>query len=348
MLAAPPGVAMAPANDGSETPHVWRQTVELVEPFLASVTERLAQQVDLFEPELAASAHHTLTAAGKQLRPTLLGLCADATGGLTPGHVTAAAIIEMVHLATLVHDDVLDEAQLRRGRRTLAGASGNENAVLFGDCLFAHALELAASFPTTEVCRTVASATKTVCTGEILQNQQRLRFDLPLAEYFRVLEMKTAELFALSCELGAYLNAAPSAERAALRQYGLALGTAYQIYDDCLDVFGTESVAGKSLGTDLAHGKLTLPLLLFRDTASAGELAAVQKLVRDWEPEALAPVLEALRQQRALERSLDVLHQHLQQGRLAATALGSRNARLLQLADFLAHRADALAALPLA
>jgi octaprenyl-diphosphate synthase len=342
MLAAAPRVAIAPANDSSDTPHVWRQTLEFVEPFLAEVTNRLAQQVGLFEPELAASAHHALTASGKQLRPTLLALCADATGGLTPGHATVAAIIEMVHLATLVHDDVLDEAQTRRGRPTLAGESGNEHAVLFGDCLFAHALELAASFPTTVVCRSVAQATKTVCTGEIIQNQQRLRFDLPLPEYFRVLEMKTAELFALSCELGAYLNDAPAADRAALRQYGLELGTAYQIYDDCLDVFGTELVAGKSLGTDLAHGKVTLPLLLLRESASPEDRALVEQLLRDWEPPALSTLLEMLRQHQCLERSLEVLHGYARRGRAAAEALGSRGQRLQQLADFLVRQADAL------
>lgn len=343
MLAALPRVATAPANETSDAPPFWRQMVESLEPFLDAINDRLAEQVSQFEPELAHSARHALTAAGKQLRPTLLGLAAEATGGVTPGHVTAAAIIEMVHLATLVHDDVLDEAQIRRGRRTLAGETGNEHAVLFGDCLFAHALELAAGFPTTEVCRAVAAATKTVCTGEILQNEQRLRFDLSLPDYFRVLEMKTAELFALSCDLGAYLNDAPPTDRAALRQYGLALGVAYQIYDDCLDLFGTEAQAGKSLGTDLAHGKLTLPLLLFRETATPDEQAGVERLLRDWEPESFAAVLALLNRHDALARSLTVLHSHLDQALRSAASLGSRNHRLRQLAEFLAHQADLLA-----
>jgi octaprenyl-diphosphate synthase len=348
MLAASPRVALSPAHDVSDAPPFWRQMVESLEPFLEAIGQQLVEQVDAFEPELAASARHALTAAGKQLRPTLLGLCARATGGLNPGHVKAAAIIEMVHLATLVHDDVLDEAQIRRGRRTLAGEAGNEHAVLFGDCLFAHALELAASYPTPEVCRAVAAATKVVCTGEILQNQQRLQFDLPQAEYFRVLEMKTAELFALSCELGAFLNDAPAALRAALRRYGLALGTAYQVYDDCLDVFGTEALAGKSLGTDLAHGKLTLPLLLLRETASPGEKKLVQQLLRDWEPEAFTTVLDLLRQHQALNRSLAVVGDYVRLARQAVTPFGPRSKPLLQLADFLARQAEALAAEPMA
>ena len=238
MFAAETSPITAFAPEVSEPAPVWRQLAEPVEPFLDAVAERLTQQVSEFDPVLTSSAEYALTGQGQQLRPTLVGLCAETTGGLTDAHITAAVIIELVHLATLVHDDVMDEAQLRRGRLTVAARWGNEHAVLFGDCLFAHALKLAAGFPTTEICRAVSMATKVVCTGEVLQNQQRLNFTLAQADYFRVLEMKTAELFALSCDLGAYLNAAPPEQRQALRAFGMALGTAYQIYDDCLDVFG--------------------------------------------------------------------------------------------------------------
>ena len=185
----------------------------------------------------------------------------------------------MVHLATLVHDDVMDEADVRRGRLTLGSKWGNEIAVLFGDCLFAQALKLAASFPTPEICRAVSMATNTVCSGEILQTRQRRNFQFSQAEYFKVLEMKTAELFALSCDLGACLSGATATQRTALREFGLALGTAYQIYDDCLDLFGSESVVGKSLGTDLAKGKLTLPVLKFLGAPTQREKARMQELV---------------------------------------------------------------------
>ena len=135
-----------------------------------------------------------------------MALTANALGSVNDAHVTVAVIIEMVHLATLVHDDVMDEAEIRRGRLTLAANWGNEIAVLFGDCLFAQALKLAASFPTPEVCRAVAMATNTVCSGEILQTQHRRDFQFTRENYFKVLEMKTAELFALSCELAACLS----------------------------------------------------------------------------------------------------------------------------------------------
>jgi octaprenyl-diphosphate synthase len=153
------------------------------------------------------------------MRPTLVALAANSIGKISDAHVTAAVIIEMVHLATLVHDDVMDEAEIRRGKLTLAANWGNEIAVLFGDCLFAQALKLAASFPTPEVCRAVAMATNTVCTGEILQTQHRRNFEtVSRREYFRIIEMKTAELFTLSCDLAAFLGGAkPEAARGVAR-----------------------------------------------------------------------------------------------------------------------------------
>src|SRR5262249_13490558 len=152
----------------------------------------------------------------------LVALTGNALGEVTESHETVAVIIEMVHLATLVHDDVMDEAEVRRGKMTLAGNWGDDLAVLFGDCLFSRRLALAASFPTPEICRAVAIATNTVCSGEILQNRHRHDFQFTREQYFKVLEMKTAELFALSCDLSGYLSATKPEQRTALRQFGLA------------------------------------------------------------------------------------------------------------------------------
>lgn len=343
MFVAESSVATPPATEVAAPMPRWGDIARPVEPFLEAVAARLAQQVDAFDPAIKAGTRYALNAQGKQLRPTLVGLAADATGGAADAHVTAAVVIELVHLATLVHDDVMDEAEIRRGRPTVAASWGNEQAVLLGDCLFAHALELAAGFPTTEVCRAVSAATKVVCTGEILQNDQRLNFQLSTAEYFRVLEMKTAELFALSCDLAAGLNGAPQEHRQALREFGLALGTAYQIYDDCLDLFGSETEAGKSLGTDPAKGKLTLPLLLFWESASARDRAAMEQRLRHWTPAALTEVIAALRRQEALERSLEILSSHVQRARTALRSLRGAGRRLDLLAGFLARQAGQLA-----
>src|SRR6516162_2176023 len=235
MLAADSKIVSGPATGtlSARPVYSWKQIIDPVEPFLETVNHRLANQVEAFDSNLSPYADYALNGQGKHLRPALVALTANATGKTIDAHVTAAVIIEMVHLATLVHDDVMDEAEIRRGQLTLAANWGNEIAVLFGDCLFAQALKLAASFPTPEVCRAVAMATNTVCTGEILQTQHRRNFEVSRREYFRVIGMKTAELFTLSCDLAAFLGGAKPEERAALRQFGTAFGTAYQVYDDC-------------------------------------------------------------------------------------------------------------------
>jgi len=322
----------------------WKQIKELAGPFLKQVADRMAAQVKAFDPALTAYAEYALTNQGKQLRPVLVGLSAGATGPIQPSHVTLAVIIETVHLATLVHDDVMDEATIRRGRPTVAARWGNDLSVLLGDCLFAHALKLAAGFPTTDVCRAVSGSTLTVCTGEIIQNKRRGNFQLSRAEYFNVLGMKTGELFALACEMGAFLNGAPKATQNALRQYGMNLGTAYQMFDDCMDVFGTEATAGKSLGTDLAKGKLTLPVLLLLERLPPQERAALQEALGQWEPKKLPWLLGLLKEHNALKESQLLIHDYLNSGRqhLAALPDSPHRQALGALADFLAAQTDAL------
>jgi octaprenyl-diphosphate synthase len=238
----------------------------------------------------------------------------------------------------------MDGAELRRRRPTLAANWGPEVSVLVGDCLFAHALEMAASFPTTDVCRAVSRATKTVCTGEIFQTQRRRQPDLGRAEYFKLLEMKTAELFALSCEMGASLSGATVAERAALRSYGLALGTAYQIFDDCVDLFGSESQAGKSLGTDLAKGKLTLPVLVAIERGTPAECQKFNQMIHQWSANHLPEVLGWLHRCDALTESRAVLARHLDASRRALVELNDSPGRsaLERLAGLVARQAAAL------
>jgi len=328
----------------AEGPCDWKQIVQPLEPFLQAVAERLAEQVQAFDADLACYAEYALTGQGKQLRPALVVLSAEATGGINDAHITVAAIIEMVHLATLVHDDVMDEATLRRGRPTLAANWGNELSVLLGDCLFAHALKLAANFPTPDICRAVASATNPVCAGEIVQTRQRGRFDLSRGDYYKILAMKTGELFALSCDLGAYLNQTPEVQRKALRDYGLALGTAYQIYDDCLDLFGTEETAGKSLGTDLAQGKLTLPLLLVLEQADPAARNKLQSLIQEWRPLFFPQVLSLLKRFSALEECQRVIGQYVRAARQSLEALPESSSRraLLGLSKVLTRQTQAL------
>lgn len=327
-----------------KTARDWRTVVGPVEPFIVEVNERLRQQAKSFDVGLSAFSEYAISTQGKQLRPTLTGLCALATGGIQPAHVTLAAIIEMVHLATLVHDDVMDEAEIRRSRQTMGAHWGNETAVLFGDCLFAHALVLAAEFPTPEVCRSVAAATRTVCSGEILQNQQRGHYELCREDYFRVLEMKTAELFALSANLAAHANNASPGLRGSLHQFGLALGTAYQIYDDCVDMFGSEDRAGKSLGTDLAKGKPTLPILLFIERASPGDRETFRSLVSGSDPDSLSQAHRMLFQNREiLSGSIAVLNEYLNRARRTLESCQVSGNNLQTLLDFIGCQAQELA-----
>ncbi|MDX1951807.1 MAG: polyprenyl synthetase family protein [Verrucomicrobiota bacterium] len=328
----------------SPTLRGWKQIIEPVSPFLDQVALSLNAQVEAFEPEIASYARYALTNQGKQLRPVLVGLSGAAFSKPSESLVKVAVIIEMVHLATLVHDDIMDEAEVRRSRPTLARNWGNEISVLLGDCLFAHAVALAASFPTPEICRAVAIATNRVCTGEILQTNQRRRFDLSFPDYFKAVEMKTGELFALACDLGALLGGANPVQRQTLREFGLLLGTAYQVYDDCLDVFGSEALVGKSLGTDLASGKLTLPLLFVLESASAAERTLITELLQDWDSNYFPQIFELLERYEALNRSRIVIFKTIHQAQelLGQLPQNSGVAPLNALGGFLLQQTEAL------
>jgi octaprenyl-diphosphate synthase len=347
MLAAETKVAGSQAERVADADSAcsWKRIMEPVEPFLRAVTQQLMRQAHDFDPQIVPYAEHALNNGGKNLRPTLVALAAGCFGRPKEEHVKAAVIIEMIHLATLVHDDVMDEAEIRRRSPTVAAKWGNEIAVLFGDCLFAQALKLAASFPTTEVCRAVSIATNTVCSGEILQTQQRRNFQAARRDYFRVIEMKTGELFTLSCDLAAFLSDAPPAQRAALREFGAYVGTAYQVYDDCVDLFGTEADAGKSLGTDLAKGKLTWPVLLAWERAGAVNRAKLEQLIQNWEQKNFLAVNALLAKYETFEPSVREIQRFLDQARRALGVLPDSTGRmgLATLADFLAQQTGTLA-----
>lgn len=261
----------------------WGEVLSPVRDFLARVSRRMEEQVAQFEPEIAEHARYALQNQGKQLRPALVALAAGSVGQVNDDHCTIATVVEMVHLATLVHDDIMDGARVRRNRPTVGSRWDNHLAVLLGDCLFAHAMKAAAALPADDIFRSLAVAASAVCTGEILQSNRRRRWNLRRAEYLRMLELKTAELFAVAAELGARHAGGSTSEQAALRRFGLAVGTAYQIYDDCLDVFGSENSAGKSLGTDLATGKITLPLILLLEQASDPDRAEILGWLDRWD-----------------------------------------------------------------
>ena len=240
----------------------------------------MTEQVSRFEPEIRGMAAYCLETSGKRLRPSLVFISGwQGEGVVSDDLVRAAGVVEMVHLATLVHDDIMDGADIRRNRRTAAREFGPDAAVLLGDALFSQALHIAAQFPTTEVCRLVSESTRQVCSGEIMQTLRRRDTDLTRAEYYRIIDLKTAELFRASCVLGASLAGYPAGFVKAANDFGRHLGIAYQIYDDLVDFLGDESRIGKTLGTDLASGKLTLPLMiLLEKLPEAGKTAVLDAL----------------------------------------------------------------------
>jgi octaprenyl-diphosphate synthase len=207
---------------------------------------------------------------GKRLRPTLLLLTARACGQVTAAHHTLGAVVEMIHTATLVHDDVLDAAAVRRHVPTVNAAWGNQTSILLGDFLFTHAFHLASTLDDVRACRLIGEATNRVCEGELLQGTERGNLALTEQEYLDIIDGKTAELTSCCCRLGAlYAGSAPEVVES-LARYGRWLGLAFQIADDLLDLVGEERICGKSLGTDVDQQKLTLPLIhLFHHAAPA-------------------------------------------------------------------------------
>ncbi len=245
-----------------------------LKPQMAALDVFLRGQLSAFEPEIREMADYCIDTSGKRIRPALVFL-SGWTGGEDPSSdlVRVAAVVELVHLATLVHDDIMDEADLRRSRRTASRQYGPEAAVLLGDALFAHALHLAAQFPSTDVCYAVSDSTRKVCAGEIVQTLRRGTTNITREDYFRVIDLKTAELFRISCYLGGKLGGFSAEFVEAASRFGRHLGIAYQIYDDLADFFGQETRIGKTLGTDLQSGKVTLPLLALLDRLNADDRA---------------------------------------------------------------------------
>ncbi|HUR59425.1 MAG TPA: polyprenyl synthetase family protein [Opitutaceae bacterium] len=268
----------------------------LLGPHLSELDRFLHAQLAAFEPEIRTMVDYCIDTSGKRIRPTLVFLSGWRGGEVRADQVRVAAVVELVHLATLVHDDIMDEADVRRSRRTASRQYGATAAVLLGDALFAHALHLATQFPTTEICAAVSDSTRRVCAGEIVQTLRRGTTNITRAEYHRIVELKTAELFRVSCFLGARLAGFSPAYVEAVSRFGRHLGIAYQMYDDLVDFFGEETRIGKTLGTDLASGKLTLPLLVLSERLPAAEATALRAEISGERPPQLALRLNQMRE----------------------------------------------------
>lgn len=277
------------ANSSSSGP--LAKVAEGVQSHLDEVEARIAQQASAFDPAVEGYVAYAIGGRGKRLRPLIALLTGGATGSITSAHVDLAVILELIHIATLVHDDILDEAERRRGQPTVNARWGNSLSVLLGDCLFAQALNLSTNFEKAEISRAIAQAAREVCSGEIIQTQRRFDLHLAIEDYRRIVEMKTGSLFAAAAELAAILNEMEPPVVRAMKTFGMKIGAAYQIYDDCLDIAGNEKATGKTLGTDLRKGKLTLPVLMLLQGAPALEREQYAQMIVNGKVDEMTGVL---------------------------------------------------------
>ncbi|MCC6126424.1 MAG: polyprenyl synthetase family protein [Pirellulales bacterium] len=238
---------------------------------LAEVEELLREELQSDHPFVDQLVKHGFHLGGKRLRPALVLLSGLAAGKTERAQVVLGAAVELIHTATLIHDDVLDEATLRRHLDTVNARWDNEASVLLGDYLLAHALCLTSSLGDLYAVRELSNSSRTICDGELRQIESRGKFDLREDQYVAIVGRKTAELLACCCRLGAHCAGGEAKIHAALDRYGHQLGIAFQIADDVLDLLGDEKTVGKSLGTDLAKQKFTLPLIRLLDQVSTRE-----------------------------------------------------------------------------
>ena len=300
------------------------------------IRHRLASDVVLVNQ----IAEYIIGAGGKRLRPMLLLLAAGALGHRGADAHQLAAVVEFIHTSTLLHDDVVDESDLRRGRRTANAVWGNAASVLVGDFLYSRSFQLMVELERMDVQKLLADTTNTIAEGEVLQLLHVRNPDTDEAAYLRVIERKTAILFAAATELGALLAGADAATRQALRDYGLALGYAFQIADDVLDYASDAATMGKNLGDDLAEGKMTLPLIHAMQQADAATCAELRRIVEQGDLDGMPAVQAAIARAGSLDysRARALEHARAAEGALAALPGNAYTEALRGLARYAVSR----------
>jgi len=285
-------------------------------------------------------AEYIIASGGKRLRPALLLLSAGACGYRGRHHHALAAVIEFIHTATLLHDDVVDESELRRGRKTANAAFGNAAAVLVGDFLYSRAFQMMVAVQSLRVMDVLADATNTIAEGEVMQLLNMHNADVSEAEYLEVIRRKTAKLFEAAARLGAVLAEAPRETEDRLAEYGAHLGTAFQLVDDVLDYSGDRGDTGKNVGDDLNEGKPTLPLIHVMRHGKPEEAATVRRAIEHGGREDFAAVMDAIHRSGALEVARGQARREAAVAReaLAPVADSTYKRSLLDLATFAVER----------
>jgi octaprenyl-diphosphate synthase len=285
-------------------------------------------------------AEYIVGGGGKRLRPLLLLLSAGAFGYQGPHRHELAAVVEFIHTATLLHDDVVDESDLRRGRSTANALFGNSAAVLVGDFVYSRAFQMMVGVDNMRVLQVLADATNVIAEGEVMQLMSCHNPDIKESDYLEVIRCKTAKLFEAATRLGAILGGAPRDQEDAIADYGMRLGTAFQLIDDVLDYSGEQAVIGKNLGDDLAEGKPTLPLIYAIRHGTESEAQLVRRAIEHGGRGELTEVIEAIRSTGALEYAREQARRESHAAGEALVRLPHSRQRdyLLQLADFAVTR----------
>jgi octaprenyl-diphosphate synthase len=302
----------------------------------AVISQRLSSDV----PLVAEVSKYIISAGGKRLRPALLLLTCGALGFSGPARFSLAAVVEFIHTATLLHDDVVDESTLRRGRATANEAFGNPASVLVGDFLYSRAFQMMVDQGDMRVMEILSEATNVIAEGEVLQLMNMHDASLDEDGYLRVIRSKTAKLFEASARLGAVLARSSTELEHACADYGQALGTAFQVIDDVLDYTGDAHEMGKNLGDDLREGKATLPLIIAMQRGTAGQAQAIRHAIENGSVEALTDIIAIVRQTGALDATREAAAAEAQRAIKAAGHLpgNSHSSGLLQLAAQLLQR----------
>jgi octaprenyl-diphosphate synthase len=320
----------------SPTAHALSLIAADMEQVDAVIGKRLASDV----PLVGQVASYIIASGGKRLRPALLLLISAAIGSGSQHRHTLAAVVEFIHTATLLHDDVVDESALRRGRETANHAFGNAASVLVGDFLYSRAFQMMVEVGRMRVMEVLAEATNVIAEGEVMQLMNMHDPDLDEAGYLRVIRSKTAKLFEASARLAALLADASPELEAQCATYGQALGTAFQVIDDVLDYEGQAEEMGKNLGDDLREGKVTLPIIWALRLASANEQTMIRHAIEHGDLSQLAEISAVIRRCGALDRARDAAAGEAERAIAAARSLpvNEHSEALVQLAADLLKR----------
>ena len=295
----------------------------------AVIRRRLSSDVALINQ----ISHYIVSAGGKRIRPRLVLLCAAALGFDGRERFEMAATVEFIHTATLLHDDVVDESSLRRGRQTANAMFGNPASVLVGDFLYSRSFQMMVGTGRMRILEVLADATNVIAEGEVLQLMNMHDPDLSVDDYLRVIRFKTAKLFEASAQLGAVLADASPADEQACADFGRALGTAFQLVDDLLDYQGDSHELGKNVGGDLREGKPTLPLLLAMERGTAAERRMIRHAIEHGESERLAEIVAIVRGVGALDSTREAARAESAKAQASIQRLAAHPAReaLLEL-----------------